>query len=368
MKVLQIINSLGTGGAEKLLLDTIPMYRAQGIEMDILLLWNNNHQFTTSLIKSNVCKVFILSESENVRDIYKPQHINSIAHILRNYDIAHVHLFPSQYFTALAKKLIKSNSKLIFTEHNTTNSRIAKTYFKPIEKWVYRRYDRLVCISDEIHQIFKDYLKFDSKYYSVIKNGVNLKAINNAAVISKQQIHHQLKEQDFLLTQISAFRPQKDQQTLIKALTHLPYNVKLALVGDGVTRAECEALVESLNLQDRVFFLGQRMDVPSLIVSSDIVVLSSHYEGLSLASIEGLASGKPFLASDVPGLRDIVNGAGLLFTEGDDKALADHVIRLMNDPDYKAEVVNRCMNRAAQYDIQHMIDAHIALYHEVYEN
>jgi glycosyltransferase involved in cell wall biosynthesis len=52
-----------------------------------------------------------------------------------------------------------------------------------------------------------------------------------------------------------------------------------------------------------------------LLKTADIVVLSSHYEGLSLASIEGMASGKPFIASDVPGLHEVVKGADLLFED-----------------------------------------------------
>ena len=54
MKILQVINSLATGGAEKLLLDTLPLYRKAGIEMDVLLLWDNNHPFTVALKELNI--------------------------------------------------------------------------------------------------------------------------------------------------------------------------------------------------------------------------------------------------------------------------------------------------------------------------
>ena len=75
MKILQVINSLGTGGAEKLLLETIPLYRKAGVQMDILLLWNNNHQFTENLIRMNICKVYILNQSKNLKDVYNPINI-----------------------------------------------------------------------------------------------------------------------------------------------------------------------------------------------------------------------------------------------------------------------------------------------------
>ena len=81
----------------------------------------------------------------------------------------------------------------------------------------------------------------------------------------------------------------------------LPLEVKLVLAGEGVLKKKCQDLVETLKLKERVVFLGLRMDIPQLLKTADVVVLSSKYEGLSLSSIEGLAAGKPFVASDVPG-------------------------------------------------------------------
>ena len=108
------------------------------------------------------------------------------------------------------------------------------------------------------------------------------------------------------------------------------------------------------------------MDVPELLKTADIVCLSSHYEGLSLASVEGMASGKPFIASNVPGLRDVVSGAGLLFELGDAQGLAKHIEALMQDKAYYEEVAQQCMQRAKAYDIQVMLDKHIALYQSLY--
>lgn len=93
------------------------------------------------------------------------------------------------------------------------------------------------------------------------------------------------------------------------------------------------------------------------------MVLSTHYEGLSLASIEGLASGKPFVASDVPGLSEIVIGAGVLFQSQNERALAVEINRLIDDKDYRNSVINQCMNRAKEYDIELMVEKHLNLYH-----
>ena len=131
---------------------------------------------------------------------------------------------------------------------------------------------------------------------------------------------------------VAGFRYQKDQDTLIRAMQHLPKNkFELWLVGDGERRGDLEALAIMFGLKDVVKFWGLRGDVPSLLKSSDIVVLSSHIEGFGLAAVEGMSAGKPFIASDVDGLNDVVRGAGLLFRHGDDKQLAELITTLINE-------------------------------------
>ena len=134
------------------------------------------------------------------------------------------------------------------------------------------------------------------------------------------------------------------------------------LVGDGPLKTECEVLADTLNVSERVLFLGIRMDVISLLKSSDIIILSSHHEGLSLSSIEGMASGKPFIASDAPGLGDIVRNAGIIFPINDEIALAKEIQHLLNDKTYYHETVTNCIKRAKNFSINNTIEKEIHLY------
>jgi glycosyltransferase involved in cell wall biosynthesis len=168
--------------------------------------------------------------------------------------------------------------------------------------------------------------------------------------------------QEKLIIQVSRFIYPKDQKTLIKALKLLPAYIKLLLVGDGDQRKDCEDLVVQLGLEKRVAFLGVRLDVPELLKAADVVVLSSDFEGLSLSSIEGMASGRPFLASDVPGLTEIVKGAGILFPRGNFEKLAEEILNLLSDADYYDEISENCMARAKHYNLNNMVDQYIELY------
>ena len=72
--------------------------------------------------------------------------------------------------------------------------------------------------------------------------------------------------------------------------------------------------------------------------------------------------GKPFLASDVDGLREVVKGAGILFSHGDSKAVANEIMTLENSPEKYRSVADACRQRAAQFDISKMVDAYAELY------
>ena len=163
---------------------------------------------------------------------------------------------------------------------------------------------------------------------------------------------------------MSAFREPKDQETVINALQYLPDNVKIVFLGEGKTQKKCKNLAKELNKEDKVHFLGIKQNVCDYFQIADYIILSSHYEGLSLSSIEGMASGKPFIASDVKGLSQI-SGAGILFKESDSRDLADKIMELERDRNYYNQVVSKCIERSKKYDIKNTVNSYIQEYEKV---
>lgn len=357
MKILHIIPSLGTGGAEKLILDSLTLYKIRGIDVELLLLNNTpNSPFYNELKGQNI--IIHTLHTGNICSVYNPLYIFKIVPYLKKYDLIHVHLFPALYWVAIAKILSCSPIRMIYTEHNTENSRRDKRLLKPIECYIYNEYNAIISITEQVSNNLKRHIPSYKGQFRIINNGINL------SKFKKLSARNQAKDNPVLI-QVSSFRKQKDQETLIKSMQYLPANVTLLLVGDGETRSKCEGLVKELNLEDKVKFLGVRMDIPQLLAQSDIVVLSSNYEGLSLSSIEGMASGCPFIASDVPGLNDVVGGAGLLFPTGDAKCLANIINKLLKDNEYYKEISQACLKRANEYDINKMVDQYIELYQQL---
>jgi glycosyltransferase involved in cell wall biosynthesis len=365
MKILQVINSLATGGAEKLLLDTVPLYRKLGIEMDVLVFLDNDFMFMHELKKLDCCNIFILKKSTNYKHIYDPRHIFKIAKLLKQYDIAHVHLFPAQYFVVIANLLIGNKCKLIFTEHNTSNTRMASTIFSKIDQFIYKGFKKVVAITNDVNLVLQQYLNSNIEKIVTIENGVDLAEVKRAVALNRNELIPILRTDDKLLVQVGGFRVQKDQDTVIKALRFLPDNFHLLLVGDGERKSILEALVVEMGIENRVHFLGVRQDIFSILKAVDYVIVSSHWEGFGLAAVEGMGASKPVIASNVIGLNDVVGGAGVLFEKGNFKQFAKNILKLNSNSDYYNNIVESCEKRAVLYDIHKMIGKHIVLYRNI---
>ena len=353
MKVLQVINSLNTGGAEKLLVEAIPVYQSFGIKMDLVCLSRSKTMFWNKLEQETAGEISGLT----LKSIYNPLLLFKIIPILKHYDIVHLHLFPTLYWGVLAKVISFSKVKLVYTEHSTNNRRRKYSFFRYLDRFIYLKLNKIVAITNDVRVQLKDHLRFKDEI-KVINNGINIfpyqKSLNtNFSFFNKQ---------DFKLIQVSSFREQKDQLTLIKSLQYLPKDVKLILVGDGILIEESKKMVTTLKLWDRVVFLGNRYDIPELLKYSDVVVLSSHWEGFGLAIVEGMAAGKPVIASKVKGIKEVVDKYGLLFNKGDAEELASLVNKLYENESLYQTYVNHSLARSKDFRIEKMVEQYITQY------
>lgn len=367
MKVLHIINNLGSGGAEKLLEDLIPlMNKMENVEADILLLTDEKNVFYDSLINKGV-KVDVVK----YRNMYDIRNIFEIKkHIVDgDYDIVHTHTFPTQYWVALSRMFIGNKKvKFITTEHSTHNRRREKFYFRYIDKLIYSQYDSIISITEKTRDNLIDWI--DPKHkkvdkHVVIENGVDIAKIKAALPYKKNELINGITKNTKLICMVGRFTEAKDQPTLIRAVSKLSRDIHLILVGEGPLISDNKKLAEELGISDRVHFLGFRQDIPRILKTVDIVVLSSHWEGLSLASIEGLASGKPFIASKVPGLEEIVEGHGVLFEKGNYNQLCEIITSLLNDSKIYNETAKSCVQQSKKYELKNTVISLWKLYKKI---
>lgn len=329
----------------------LPRLRDLGHDVELLTFDGTRTPFTDLLEHSGI-KVHSL----NATNVYSPANILRLRRFLCRYDIIHTHNTACQMFVPLARLFVCGRRpRLVTTEHNTTNRRRNSRLFRIMDRWMYGRYSRIVCIGETTERNLLDHIGKPLPTI-VIHNGIEIPT--PSAVLSSL-------EGDIIVSMVAAFRPQKNQDCAVRAMTHLPQRFKLRLIGDGERRAEVEQLARQLDVADRVTFLGNRSDVNRLLSESHINLLSSHWEGLSLSSLECMASAKPFIASDVPGLHEIVCGFGVLFTDDNDQALAQAVEELVADSARYAEVSAACRRRALDFDITATARRYSAVYGDI---
>lgn len=359
MKILFVITSLRNGGAEHLVAELLSRLKAQGQDMELIVFDGTTTSTFECILKDGI-KVHILGKG--ALNMWNPFHILKLRNIIKqgNYDIVHTHNSPAQILTSLAG--VKKLSKLVTTEHNTTNRRRGKWWGNILDKRVYSAYNHIVCVSEQTKDNLEKHIEIEPKRISVIPNGVDTMKFSNSSTESYSKNIPSADVGSKIIFMAGAFRKQKDQQTLIRAMRHLPDNFILWLAGGWILRKECEKLCSDLGITDRVLFLGERDDIPELLKRADIVALSSHYEGMSLSAIECMASGKPFIASKVPGIIEIAENAAILVPEGDDEAWAKAILQISVNQMIAADIVKKCKERAKKFDIKKTLDAHLNLY------
>jgi len=229
------------------------------------------------------------------------------------------------------------------------NSRERYSPFKLWQaRWLARRTARIVGVSEGVRESLLE-LGMPAERTVAIPNGIDLSRFAGA----EKRLY---EERAPGIVMSARFARQKDQITLIHALALLKKRglvPKLHLAGAGKAslRARAETLVRDLGLGQQVWFMGHHAELPELLMSQQIFVLATHWEGMPLALVEAMAAGCACVASEVPGVEGVfVPGrSGLLVPERDPQALADVLERLLLEPGYAAGLASEARLHAMRH-------------------
>ena len=347
MKILHVITSLEIGGAQRLLSDLLPL-QAKTEVVTLLVYERKENDFTRKIEEAGI-KILSLEE----HNFHNPSVVLKMRKIFKDYDVVHAHLFPTIWWASLAARGLKL--KMVYTEHSTSNSRRGKWYLRPIEQFMYGRYDKIISISQQTKDALCSWLRVNDDRFVVICNGVDTARF---ASVKKPLIPKSL-------IMVSRFATSKDQETVIRAMKDIDPEATLRFVGDGENLEHCKQVAADLGLSDRVKFLGIRSDVAELVAESYIGIQSSNWEGFGLTAVEIMACCKPVIATNVDGLKQVVEGAGEVFQLGKANELADRVNVLLKDETYYQRCAEACRKRAAQYDISVMSEGYLNVYKSI---
>jgi len=247
------------------------------------------------------------------------------------------------------------------TEHSTSNNRRGKPGLRRIERFVYGQYDEVISISQDAQRLLMQWVApRDTSKYSVIDNGICVSEFSNAKPLARESLG--IPSDVCLVGVAGTFSHQKNQAALLRALPLLPNNVHVMLVGDGPLRNDCAELAISLGVNDRAHFLGYRRDIARVLQTVDIVVVPSLWEGFGLVAVEAMACGKPLIAANVPGLREVVTGYGVLCDPEDETDIAKKLVWMLADSEAFGQCAAAGLLRAAQYRVEEMAANYLAIY------
>src|SRR5205823_1526102 len=140
--------------------------------------------------------------------------------------------------------------------------------------------------------------------------------------------------------------------------------VNLVVVGEGPLRDELAREVAEFGVADRVRLVGVRLDARAIMGAADVIVLPSRAEGLSIAALEALASGRPFVATEVRGLRELLtNGKeALLVPSENTDALTRALERVLADAELRRSLSDNGLRLAEARSERSMVEAFLDLY------
>lgn len=250
---------------------------------------------------------FTMHRAKDVIDYYQKTQMDE--DILIFHDI-----FTLYYFTKICDKRCL-NKKIVFIHHNTGDEwksfrmyypKIAGTkFYKCLEKIsldCYKRADAIVFVSDTSRDYFLQLHpnKFNSKTH-VIKNGID------DIGAPCQRDYTSLR-----MITVGTVNERKNQLNLIKVLSEIgDDNISLTVVGDGERYVDCVSYVQEHGMKN-IKLLGKRTDVSELLSDSNVFIMTSLGEGLSIAAIEAMRSGLPLILTDVGGSKELIDGNGYL--------------------------------------------------------
>lgn len=263
------------------------------------------------------------------------------------YDIVHLHSSKAGIVGRLAARLANV-PVVVHTVHgwgfNDEQPRVVSGTYQALERTCAHWCDALVVVGSPYRDEGLALGIGEPSQYHLIRSGIEIGAYRDVASDRAQlRARLGLPADALVIGNVGRLSPPKCPELMVRAfarIAHAHPKAHLVLVGDGWQRAEVEAEVAALGLADRVHLLGLRRDVPELLHTFDVFVMSSSREGLPRTLPQAMAAGLPVVATRVGGIPDAVRDdvTGFLVPAGDIEALADRLHRLAADPALRAQL------------------------------
>lgn len=374
MKIAFLINSLTSGGAEKIVLTIINKLQKENYDVELICLEKNDFYDLQKDIKIK----YLTDNAGKSNGIKKLLEIPFLAYKLKKYiqqnqiEIIQSHLYRANYINVLSNIFgAKHESQIV--NHGIASRYKIKGLLGRINllliKYLYKKANTIVSISKEMQNDLNNLFVFKNKQL-VINNPYDIETIN---LLKIQEITDFIFNPDkkYLIT-MGRLITLKRYDDVINSLKKLPENIELILLGDGEEKKNLEILSENLGIQHRTHFMGNIQNPFKFLSKADIFILSSETEGFPNSLIEALACDLAVISSDcISGPREILspttNSAklldkkfkleefGILYPVGNIQELTNSILYLIKNKNLEILLKNKSQIRANNFSIDIII-------------
>lgn len=355
IKILFLINTLGGGGAERVLVNLVNKLDRSKYDITVETMFGGgvNKELLAkdvNYINKNACCFRGISRIYRLipaRFLFK----YFIGKTQYDVIVSYMHGAPAKVISGCKQKRVK---KIVWL-HN--GDMINSNFFgfwltKELAVKAYRSFDSIVGVANSVVKAFSDYT-------GIIDNIQVVYNTNDVARIRKQSLENvelPFKREHFLITSVGRIDSSKGYDRLIpiaKKLYDNGYRFDLVIVGQGKDYESLKQLVFDLDASDYIHLLGFRKNPYPLIAASDLFVSSSRFEGLSTVISEAIILGVPVLSTDVSGAKEVLgnNNEFGIVVENTDNSLYKGIKNFLCDPQLLNYYRKQAIKRSSFFDI-----------------
>ena len=369
IKVGILINGLEVGGAETLILNMLKVFKEKFKNYQFFICYLSGKGTLAQDIKLLGYKVFDLGAKTRLN-------LSVIARLSKIFrevrvDILHLHLPRSGFIGRLAARLANIQA-VVYTEHSLWSMYPALSRY--LNRLTINMNSVIISVSEGVKKSILASRRVSQEKVRTVYNGVDLDALNAVDVDkTKKRLELGIPLLVPVVGNVANLSPPKGHEYLLRAapqVLRLRPDVRFVIVGrdDGEAR-DLNKLVVQLGIEDRVIFTGFRKDVAEVISIFDLFVLSSLFEGMSVALLEAMALGKPTVVTTVGGNTEVVvdGVTGLHVPPCNSDAMATAILNLLDNSPLMASMGEAAVLRVKEnFTIESMAMQYERIYRELF--
>jgi glycosyltransferase involved in cell wall biosynthesis len=363
-RILLLIKGLGRGGAEQLLVSASSHLDRCRFDYNLAYLLPRKDALVSDLIAAGIPVHCLGGAGERwmleLRSLVRDRFI----------DLIHVHL-PYSGLGARLAFLGRSGPRIVYTEHGPWDYYPPATYLGNM--LTFFRNDHVFAVSEDVARSIRypaglRFLRMPP--VETLHHGVDFDHLHTSGSPVDIRAEFNLPTDAIVVGTVANFRRQKRHDVLLHAVARVQRvrpRVRFVLVGQGPLQNDMRSLAKRLGVGGVVVFAGFRRDVPRLMQAFDLFALSSEFEGLPIALLEAMYCRRAAVVTGVGGVREALDDGkeGIVVPPNDPDALAQGLLRLIDDEELRYSLGERARVRAGDFDIRKAVSRMEAVYEQL---